>query len=283
MSPSVAACKADYFDSGAVDLTALVQDIDSGKIIYDASQGAACFDAIAATACTQQATSQGGPTNSSCTSVIRGTVAAGGNCVTDAECLGGSCHQPSCSTSCCLGTCGQPLAAGAACTSSTDCVAGDYCSSQGTCQPQGAQGQPCTYNSQCQSGLACDSAGSGTCVPYVKDGQPCTPDGADCENINGFCDPTSGKCRSRLAVGAACSVPDGGISRISSGCVFYADCRDGTCVTLPGMGEACTVPDGGYASMACFVGTCTSGTCQGTVNPPCTVASATSPDAGARD
>jgi hypothetical protein len=289
VSPSVAACKADYFDSGAVDLTALVQDIDSGKIIYNASEAPTCFDAIAATACTQVATAQGGPTNSLCTTVLKGTVATGGNCVTDAECVGGVCHQPSCGASCCLGTCGQPLAAGAACTSSSDCAAGDYCgtdyvtSSQSTCQPRGAQGQPCTYNSQCQSGLACDSSSSGTCVPYVKDGQACTPDGADCENINGFCDVTSGKCRPRLAVGAACSVPDGGISRLNAGCAFYADCREGTCVALPGPGEACTVPDGGYASLACFVGTCTGGTCQGMANPPCTVASAASRDAGARD
>ncbi len=289
VSPSVAACKADYFDSGAVNLTVLVQDIDSGKIIYDVSQALACFDAIAATACTEEATVEGGQTNALCTTVIRGTVAVGGNCVTDAECVGGVCHQPSCGSSCCLGTCGQPLAAGEACTSSTDCVPGDYCgtdyvtSSQSTCQPQGAQGQPCTYNSECQSGLTCDSAGSGTCAPYVKDGQPCNPDGADCENVNGFCDTTSGTCRPRLAVGAACSVPDGGISRISSGCVVYADCREGTCVALPGPGEACTVLDGGYAELACFVGTCTNGTCQGMANPACTVASATSPDAGARD
>jgi hypothetical protein len=284
VSPSVAACKADYFDSGAVDLTALVQDIDSGKIIYDASYAPTCFDAIAATACTEPATAQGAQTNSLCTSVIRGTVAAGGNCVTDAECVGGVCHQPSCGASCCLGTCGQPLATGAACTSSTECAAGNYCSSQGTCQPQGAQGQSCTYNSQCQSGLSCDNnSGSGTCAPYVKDGQACTPDGADCENINGFCDPTTGKCRARLAVGAACSVPDGGISRLNAGCAFYADCREGICVALPGPGEACSVPDSGYAALACMVGTCTNGVCQQTVNPPCTVASATAPDAGARD
>ena len=289
VSPSVSACKADYFDSGAVDLTALAQDIDSGKIIYDASNAPTCFDAIAATACTEEATAQGGQTNSLCTTVLKGTVASGGNCVTDAECVGGVCHQPSCGASCCLGTCGQLLAVGAACTSSTDCSAADYCgtdyvtSFQSTCQPRGGQGQPCTYNSQCQSGLACDSSSSGTCVPYVKDGQACNPDAADCENVGSFCDATSRTCRPRLAVGAACSVPDGGISRISSGCVFYADCRGGICVALPGHGEACSVPDGGAASLACFVGTCTGGTCQGIAQAPCTIANATTPDAGARD
>jgi hypothetical protein len=291
LSPSTEACKADFLDSGLLSLTAIVQDIDSGVTIYDASRAGPCFDAFANASCAQGTVLGGSQVDALCTPVLKGTVANGGNCVADTECAGGVCHQPSCGASCCLGTCGQASPTGGACDSDTDCASGDYCdtnpfstTTQNTCLPRGTQGQPCDYSGGCQDGLTCDGAGSGTCVPYVKDGQACTTYGPDCENLDSFCDPESGQCRPRLALGAACSVPAGAFSRPDAGCVFYADCVGGTCVALPGLGDPCTVPDGGFGSLVCRSGECTNGTCQPLgLDPPCTLTNATVADAGARD
>jgi len=293
VSPSVAACKADYIDTGAFNLTALFQDIDSGTTIYDASRADPCFNAMANEPCTVSGASSGHQLDAVCAGVLKGTVADGGSCVADTECAAGICRQPNCNASCCLGTCGQLSPVGAACYSSSDCASDAACvydylssSSQGTCQLGVGQGQPCITGTECQSGLTCDfdSAGTGTCAPYVKDGEVCTADGPVCENLNSFCDPQSGKCRPRLAVGSACSVPSGSLSRPGAGCVFWADCVSGTCVALPGAGEACTVPDGGSGALVCRAGDCIGGVCQPTVlAPPCTLATAATPDAGARD
>jgi hypothetical protein len=289
VSQSVETCKTDYFDSGTTNLAAIKQDIESGRTLYNAEQGIPCFNAIANAPCAQGVAFNGHQLDAICGSVIRGTVADGGRCVTEAECASGSCYQPSCSTSCCLGTCQAIPTTGTTCSSTSDCAPTDFCSylaspsSHGVCQPRVAQGQPCEYDNSCLDGLNCDSAGTKTCVPYVKDGQPCNSDMNTCENLNSFCDGVTHTCRPRLALGAACSMPDGGFLRISAGCPFYADCIGGKCVAMPRLGEACTVPDGGSPFIACLSGTCTNGLCQPSANPPCTLANATTPDAGARD
>jgi hypothetical protein len=291
LSPSAAVCKADYFDSGLLNLTAIYQDIDNGTTLYDASKAGPCFDAFANGTCAQGRVIGGSQLDALCAPVLKGTVPSGGNCVVDTECAAGVCHQPACGASCCLGMCGLPATTGAACDSDTDCASSDYCNTnpyattgRDTCQPLLAQGQPCDYSNSCQDGLDCDGSGTGTCVPYVKDGQSCSVDGPGCESLSSFCDPQSGRCRPRLVVGAACSVPSGMLSRPDGGCVFYADCVGGICVALPGPGEACAVPDGGYDSLVCRSGECTNGRCQSMgLDPPCTLASATAPDAGARD
>jgi hypothetical protein len=290
LSPSAAACKSDYIDSGVFNLTALAQDIDSGRTLYDATKAGPCLDALANASCAQGTVFGGHQLDTVCAGVIRGTVADGGACVEDNECAGGKCHQPSCGGSCCLGTCGVPAAIGAACGSDTDCDTGAACrygvstsTSQGTCQAQVARGQPCSYDSDCQSGLDCDSAGTGTCVPFVADGQACTPEGVECANINSFCDPQTGTCHPRLPVGAACAIPDASLSFLASGCAYYANCVGGACVALAGVGEPCSVPDGGASYLVCRAATCVGGVCQISASPSCTLATATEPDAGARD
>jgi hypothetical protein len=290
LSPSAAVCKSDYIDSGVFDLTALFQDIDSGRTLYDASKAGPCLDGLANASCTRGTVFDGHQLDTVCAGVIKGTVASGGACVADNECSGGKCHQPSCGGACCLGTCGTPAAIGAACTNGSDCVTDATCrydvlvsTSQGTCQAQAAQGQPCSYGSDCRSGLTCDSTGTGTCVPYVPDGQACVQDGAECANINSFCDPETGKCRPRSAVGAACSTPDASAYALRGGCVYYANCVGGSCVALAGVGEACTVPDGGSAYLVCRAATCMGGVCQPQTSSACTLATATPPDASVHD
>jgi len=77
-------------------------------------------------------------------------------------------------------------------------------------------------------------------------------------------------------------IPDGGMPRLDSGCVFWAACVGGVCTALPGKGGACSLPDGGNLANACRAGTCINGTCQ-MIYETCTIARAFSPDAGTRD
>jgi hypothetical protein len=285
-SPSIAACQSDYFASSLIDFSNISRGIDSGRILYDVSKAGPCFDVIAQSPCqldtlaTQQKTSAG------CMDLLRGKVPAGGGCVDGAECVTGVCHQPSCGVSCCLGTCGEQFPAGAACESSSDCMDGNFCdfsSSSSRCKPEMAAGQPCNSSSSCQIGLVCDVSGSKTCVPRIADGQACAVDGVECESLASFCDPDTGKCRRRLPVGSACSIPDGGVARVSAGCVYYAACVGGTCAELPPNGQPCSVLDGGSSYLVCRAGQCTGGTCQPYETTPCTMETAQVPDAGARD
>ena len=283
---SVAACRADYFDSGALSLASTLRQIDSGRVIYDASKAATCFGALATAGCSRSGSSSLTTVLSSgtCATLLRGTVSVGGACVSSDECSNGTCLKVSCGASCCLGTCTALSAAGASCTSTSGCVDGAYCSlgtsSPGTCMTRVGQGQSCsTDSSACQPGLTCDYSGTKTCLAYVNDGQPCTASGPSCDNVGSYCNSTGGTCQPRLKVGAACTP----ISATSSGCVSYAECLNGTCTSKPAPGEACTVPDGGYALYGCSGGSCTQGTCVVTPSPVCTIESALAQDAGARD
>jgi hypothetical protein len=158
--------------------------------------------------------------------------------------------------------------------SSRDCVPGAWCEpglllsvGLGSCQAEAAQGEPCDY--RCQSGLTCCGTGTKTCVPYAKDGDPCSSD-TDCENVNSFCNPESGRCRPRLPVGAACTISNGSAG-VNAGCVYYAECVAGNCAQLPSNGQPCSALDGGspFPFRSCNAGTCTDGICQ--PSSPCTL------------
>jgi hypothetical protein len=287
--PSEAICRKVYVESGVMDLSATLRGIDSGRIVYDPTAADTCFGAIADLSCSRSGNAAPNPNlEAICSTILRGTVPSGENCVDDAECTTGTCRQPSCNANCCLGTCGGKIPIGSACSSSSDCESGSSCiygsSSSATCTADLAVGQACASSgAYCQDAFDCDTSGTSTCVPYVKDGQPCVTGGVGCDNMGSFCDPASGTCRPLLAVGAACTLPAGSTYGTGAGCVYYAECRNGTCTARPTIGDACSVPDGGYTQMACAGGDCTSGTCQPYTSQPCTLETAVSPDAGARD
>ena len=287
--PNEAVCRKVYVDSGLLDMSATLRGIDSGRIVYDPTSADTCFGAIADLSCSRGVNAAPNPKlGAICATILRGTVPSGGNCIDDAECTTGTCRQPSCSANCCLGTCGGKIPIGSACSSSNDCDTGVSCiygsSSPGTCTADLAAGLSCgSSGAYCQDGLDCDTSATNTCVPYIKDGQSCVTGGVACDNMGSFCDPSSGICRPLLAVGAACTLPVGSIYGTGVGCVYYAECRNGTCTARPTIGEACSVPDGGYAQLACAGAECTNGICQPYTSQPCTLETAVSPDAGARD
>lgn len=286
LTENLESCRNDFFNPGYL-LPELVRAIDDGRILYDASKGGECYAAVAKLPCN-------GPPPAialqDCFSIIKGTVPAGGACLTPFECADRACHQNRCSfPACCLGVCGAPFASGAVCESSDDCEADERCAyatasaATKTCGPYQSEGQPCDSSTFCASNLSCDSGGSHTCKPRIKDGAACSPDGPECESMASYCDPATGKCKPRIPVGGACTVPTRTQARYDVGCVGWAACIDGVCANLPAVGAACSTPDGGRADYACRIGGCINGLCQSTMNQPCTMEIAQSADAGTRD
>jgi hypothetical protein len=91
----------------------------------------------------------------------------------------------------------------------------------------------------CAPGLNClpdDTSSNQVCRRPPADGEPCITS-SPCDSLRDYCDPTTGKCAPRIAVGGAC--PSG------AGCVDYARCdsASATCVALGKANEPCDVND----------------------------------------
>ena len=122
----------------------VVAAVKRGTVKYDAESARVCLDAFT-TDCADLVEP------AACDNVFRGTVPAGGACVTGAECVdGGRCLEPdTCTVACCVGTCeavGAPIAIGGACdfpSSSTPCVDGAFCANDRTCTARRPVGAAC--------------------------------------------------------------------------------------------------------------------------------------------
>jgi hypothetical protein len=94
------------------------------------------------------------------------------------------------------------VAVGGACFDDRDCLAGDYCdpATQLCVTPSDSPGTvllgaACTYDAECVAGDVCDSTGVCVADPYAtgseSTGQPCDWD-ADC--VDSFCDLDTHTC-----------------------------------------------------------------------------------------
>jgi hypothetical protein len=247
----------------------IAYSVSSGRTAFHPENVATCLDSISSISCSRTAAGQL-DLSDLCKPVIQGTIAPGDACVTNSECVSGSCSAAPCPTdgTCCQNRCtgsapAQPL--GSSCD--WTCVAGAYCdrsSVPGTCRARLAVGQACTSGDDCMAGLACAPySGPRTCAAYVPNGQACSASGAMCDDPRSYCDPVGGTCIPLGKPGTACLD--------SSRCLTYASCVAGVCRTRPQEGEACD-PDAGDAAR-CLVGSCVQGSC--TVGPtpqkPCTL------------
>lgn len=254
--PDPAACQHVSLESQ------LLADVKAGKVIYDGGAAAACLDFDNGLSCkvSEQKFSivDHAP---SCNETFKGTVAPGGSCLTDAECLSQTCHKSGCdgTTACCTGTCTAKVLAGGDCSASgAECAEGLFCRRNTTdqtaiCTAPIPDGQPCTSGGDiCVAGRRCilvTSTSAGTCGVLPARGQAC-PDNF-CDSPADVCDPASKTCVARIAVGGDCAV-------ISKGCVAYAKC-DGatkTCVALKRAGEACAQATDCLFGLACTDGLC---------------------------
>jgi hypothetical protein len=291
----------EYFGSiTSPDMSSLAYSIDQGRTTINTSTKDACLQGLASLPCILSS-SNFSSLDSSCGTLLVGTIASGGDCVDDSECKPGfECDKGSCTASCCPGVCVtiKPQAAvGGACTGNSTCVDTAYCKQtynsttgmvDGICQARVATGALCTDAGSCGSNAQCvGSTGSKTCVALAKDGADCGSSGVYCENNASYCDPVKGTCQPRLKDGASCTVPDAGMTAsYSAGCLSFSQCKYGVCTRLPGLGQACSNPDAAMLDECMMVGKCVDGVCQ--ADPPqpvCTVAVAKAAvaDAGARD
>lgn len=237
-------------------------DISSGKTKFDGVAGAACLDAIGDYDC-RLSTVLFEP--EACDRTATGTIADGGACNSSAQCASRTCTytQADCDrdTTCCAGTCAATsvtVAEGGACSDdSQTCATGLFCDAAAlpfVCKKRAAAGEACTSLVPCLGGLRCVRAAgatAGTCAAYPKRGEPCTGSFAYCDDAHDFCDPTTGTCVARLAVGADCSAAD-------EGCVTYAPCDPTShlCVKRPTLGQTCTEEVGCLGPLDCVNGAC---------------------------
>ena len=146
-----------------------------------------CFEQLAAT--TRDPTAQDRRTAPIvCAETFRGTVAGGGVCHLDAECISQTCNVTSCTdqSQCCPGMCvgdtpptHQPAAIGQPCSveSHDPCVVGAYCTTNNQCAMLQPEGTGCFTNDQCDYGLGSTHSTSEptlTCEVLPAPGQPCT-------------------------------------------------------------------------------------------------------------
>ena len=258
------------------DIVAAVKD---GTVKYDGGKAADCLAAFSADTC-DPTTHEARVEPQACKDTFKGTVADGGACEVNEQCVSQSCNLQSCSMACCPGTCAPtpaaPAAIGQPCTGA--CADGAFCKS-GTCAALLAAGTTCQSDSDCDYGLACVGAtgaekcaaapsagqacvshyGSSTpsscivegltcdttamkCVAFLDSGATCSAQGPQCKQ-DLACDPTTSKCGALPAVGQSCS----GSCAVGAFCDFSGT---GKCVAVLPDGQACTSDE------ACQSGNC---------------------------
>lgn len=229
--PSAAACKA-HFTATSAQSSSIVAAVDAGKVKYDDGLAGDCIDALRDASCSRDAM-----LDPSCENIFTGTVADGGMCAFDAECVSGSCAVTDCNQACCPGTCtpARPTPKiGEMCN--FFCADGAYCADDNTCHAVLAAGAACTDPFACANGLYCAGRSqtmAGTCTKLPATGEACTE---QCLNIGDYCD---GTCKKVGLPGASCTVDEG--------CSYYYECNTDTmqCVDPA---PATLLPDGSMCS-----------------------------------
>jgi len=247
--------------SGFNSFPATIAAAQAGKSQFNATAASQCLNYLAAMPCTESLSS----TPAACVSMFTGTVAAGGNCITDTECVSGDlCNQADGGTGC-AGTCGA-LPAGA-CTSSSQCAGGQVCDSNTnqciTPLPAGAAGQPCGTNPTCQSGLYCGESENGSsysCQPMGASGAACIPSFGSGGNSCGtglICVPSSDLSS------ATCMAP----ATLGQPCTTLYQCGGSESTLICGSSKTCVaLPSSG----PCIQGNCNMiyAYCDTTASPP---------------
>ncbi len=230
---SVAECKADVL----VRFDDLVAGVDAGRIRYDEGKAGDCLDALGSASCDTSAQDVRDQPQA-CRDAFQGTVADGGVCYDNEECISESCAIADCGMACCAGVCNPTrveVALGGTCNGTTGrCVRGSFCdSATTTCVALRPLGGACTSNSQCTYGLYCPEIG--TCADGPNRGDAC-PDGT-CVDIGDRCSTTTSTCVALGKLGDACASGFAGLFD----CQSPLTCNQTTlqCGNPPTAGQAC--------------------------------------------
>lgn len=254
--------------------------VENGSVKYDEDAAKACLETIRGGACSSGFIFQGDAPGS-CDDIFKGTVADGGACWIDEQCVSKQCQTSGCADACCEGMCvaaTPPAAIGEAC--GDGCVDGAFCDSNGVCAALKQSGEACGGFDECAGGLGCLA---GTCQKGPAEGEPCVefqcalplacdPGTVTCEPLPGegeACVPAANNCKIGLTCSASsmtCSKP-GGVGSpcvpvfLGSGCAGDTYCAadqgatSGTCAALKADGAACG-DDG-----ECVSGDCSNAVC----------------------
>lgn len=218
----------------------LQADVANGTVKYDGEKAQSCLDALGGSSC-DVSQKDNRVTPQDCIDAIKGTVADGGSCKNDGQCISQSCNVPTnCGQACCAGTCDptppKAVAIGQSCATAP-CVDGAYCDTSATCAALVASGAACTGDDMCAYGTVCAGAtGSTTCVAAPKAGDTCltrVSGGNKCVQTGLACDATN-HCIKLLASGATCD-PQAALCQEDLAC----DPTAMTCGGLPGNGQPC--------------------------------------------
>jgi hypothetical protein len=140
--------------------------VDRGTLIYDGELAADCFAAFEAASCEEvDGFNSGGAAVPECEDIFEGQLADGETCVTDLECVSGTCDGDSLNGD--PGVCATPPGEGEPCET-FDCADGFYCDDsggEGVCAPAQADGAGCSFDDDCQS----DNCDQGTCMPRAPE------------------------------------------------------------------------------------------------------------------
>lgn len=218
----------------------LVAAVNAGRVRYNGSKVRECFDAVANDTC-DQTDANGRIRVPACGAYFVGTVASGGECFVDQECLSQQCVGGDTGTSCTRGTCigdtppsMAPIALGMPCTSNLSCVDGAYCPPDtGVCSPLRGSGELCAGSDECGYGLACAGpSGMRMCQLLPGPGEACRFD-LPCRDEGVNCDTTTSTCAQVGVQGAACT------SSVQCSPYYRCDFTAGTCAKGPSLGEPC--------------------------------------------
>jgi hypothetical protein len=230
---TVEACKADV----RIQIEEIQASVEAGRTKYDEGKAEDCIDGLGSASC-DASSEDSRETPQACDDTFQGTVADGGACFNDEECLSEECDIPDCGMACCTGACAPTVAevaVGGACGSTTGpCARGSFC--DGTtmvCTALLGAGGACTGNSQCGYGMYCAEVGG--CTDAPNHGEAC-PDGL-CAEIGDRCDPTSMNCVSLSKRGEPCQTGFAGLFD----CQQPLTCNQTTlvCEDPPTAGQAC--------------------------------------------
>ena len=259
--------EADCMAANNVQMDEFKAYVENGTLIYHPEKFDACLAALKNTYSCSLSTLLGGVSNvaAACDPVFEGTVADGGACFDDEQCVSNECevNDPNCSDQCCPGKCvagvvSTPAKIGESCADA-DCESGAYCQSDAsgnptTCAAKIAMGQPCESYDSCAAPTLCSidlQTGKGTCSVPAAEGATCNPNTIfPCDRTDNVCDSATMKCVLKGIDGATCMS--------SSQCVEYTYCdASGKCAKAPKKGEACDVNnDECLADLDCINGTC---------------------------
>lgn len=248
-----AACNQLFGNIATVDSASVVGAVNAGKTVYHPERASACLAARDQLMCERDNARIAGASLLPCNTLFSGTVADGGACAINEECISQICNTSCSPGACCSGTCVGNVEpglrnAGEACTRNDICV-DSYCDGSGRCANFLADDTPCFTGTECAIGSHCTTVGTGTvCRPYADTGAGCT--------TSQDCAKTAAVCRGGICTtGGLTSDPCAG----NGECQELHYCKDSAsgCQLPPGLNQPCAgfgLCSAGYcdpASMIC--------------------------------